>query len=158
MNATTRRDVLTGAAVAGAAALGLSAAQAGQEPAAKKPKPQCNNEPPVESKSHPEQCGPRELFAVVDTDGTLKRGLHVEGVSLLSPGIYEVTFRRDVRRGVYLATVGGHSYAGLPPTGYVSVQGRATNPHSVLVCTANSLGENVNMGFHLLVVCPEGFA
>jgi hypothetical protein len=69
-----------------------------------------------------------------------------------------VIFKRDVRRGVYLATVGGPGYAGLPPTGYVSVQGRSTNPRGVLVSTASAQGENVNMGFHLLVLGPDGYA
>jgi hypothetical protein len=98
------------------------------------------------------------LFAVVDGRGVLRRGMHVSSVAYLGPGLYEVIFRRDVRRGVYLATVGGHTSEGLPSTGYVSVQGRSTNPRGVLVCTANSLGENVDLGFHLLVVCPEGYA
>jgi hypothetical protein len=154
MNPATRREVLTGMA---AAALGATAATA-QQPADSRPRPRHNIEPPVDSKTHGEQLGPRELFAVVDAEGNLKRGMHVESVGVLGPGFYEVTFRRDVRRGVYLATVGGHGYVGLPPTGYVSVQGRASNPRSVLVCTANTQGENVSMGFHLLVVCPEGFA
>jgi hypothetical protein len=104
------------------------------------------------------ECGPRELVAAVDAGGTLRRGMHVAGVNYLGTGLYEVTFRRDVRRGVYLATVGGHTHEGLPPTGYVSVQGRSTNPRGVVVSTANSQGENVDMGFHLLVICPEGFA
>ena len=42
--------------------------------------------------------------------------------------------------------------------GCTSVQGRATNPRGVLVSTANAAGENVNIGFHLLVNCPNGCA
>jgi hypothetical protein len=156
MSGSTRRELLTGAAAAGAAALGVSAAAA-QEPKGKKPR-KGNNEAPVHSKASADEHGPRELFAVVDTDGTLRRGMHVAACGAVDIGIYEVIFKRDVRRGVYLATIGGHGYAGLPPTGYVSVQGRSTNPRAVLVSTCNTLGENVNMGFHLLVVCPDGYA
>jgi hypothetical protein len=94
----------------------------------------------------------------VDRNGKLCRGMHVAAVQQLDVGLYEVVFRREVRRGVYLATIGGHSNDNLPPTGYVSVQGRSTNPRGVLVSTANTQGENVNMGFHLLVVCPDGYA
>ena len=158
MKTTTRRQALARAAVAGAAALGVSAAAAAQAPKDKKPRPKGNNEPPVHSKASAEGYGPRELFAVVDADGKLRRGMHVAAVGALDQGLYEVIFRRDVRRGVYLATNGGHSYEGLPPVGSASVQGRATNPRGVLVSTANAQGENVNMGFHLLVICPDGYA
>jgi hypothetical protein len=157
MKPSTRREVLARAAAAGAGVLGVAAA-AGQDAPAKTPRTKCNCEPVLHSKAGPDDHGPRELFAVVDAGGSLRRGMHVARVVILAPGIYEVVFRRDVRRGVYLATIGGHSYEGLPPTGYVSVEGRATNPRSVLVATANAQGENVSMGFHLLIVCPDGYA
>jgi hypothetical protein len=72
--------------------------------------------------------------------------------------MYEVVFRRDVRKGVYLATIGGHAHEGVPPTGTISVQGRANNPKAVLVSTSDITGASVNREFHLLVVCPEGYA
>jgi hypothetical protein len=156
MNPLTRRDVLSGAAAAGAVALGVSAVAG--EPQNKKAREKCNCGPVVASKASADECGPRELFAIVDGRGRLHRGMHVARVSYLGPGLYEVTFKRDVRRGVYLATIGGHSQEDLPPTGYVSVQGRSNDPRGVLVSTANALGENVDMGFHLLVVCPDGYA
>lgn len=157
MKPSTRRDVLKQAALTGAATLGVAAAQAGDE----KPKParaKHNHEEPVPGKATADDHGPRELFAVVDGTGRLRRGMHVAAVNHLDVGLYEVVFRREVRRGVYLATIGGNGYEGLPPTGYVSVQGRATNPRGVLVSTCNTLGENVDMGFHLLVICPDGYA
>jgi hypothetical protein len=156
MKRLTRREVIGGAAAAGAAALSASAA-AGQ-PSNARPGPLVNSGPAVPSKARADDHGPRELFAVVDGRGRLRRGMHVADVARLGPGLYEVMFRRDVRRGVYLATIGDHAEEGLPPTGYVSVQGRSTDPRGVLVATANSQGENVDMGFHLLVVCPDGFA
>ena len=55
--------------------------------------------------------------------------------------------------------MGGHGYAGLPPVGSAGVVGRATNTRAVVVATTTRLtGENVKMGFHLLVVCPEAYA
>jgi hypothetical protein len=157
MKPSTRRDVLKQAALVGAATLGVGAAQAGQEKP-KEPKPKHNTEEPVPGKATADDHGPREMFAVVDRDGKLKRGMHVAAVRRIDVGLYEVEFRREVRCGCYQATIGGHGYDGLPPTGYVGVQGRATNPKAVLVSTCNTLGENVNLGFHLLVVCPDGFA
>jgi hypothetical protein len=141
------------AAVAGTAALGGAAAAA--EPVGK---PKVNREEVVASKAAAESCGPRELFAVVDLYGKLKRGLHVEAVNYLAQGTYEVIFKRDVRRGVYVATVGGDSCYGLPPPGMAGVMGRASNPRGVIVLTSNANAETVDMGFHLLVVCPEGYA
>jgi hypothetical protein len=137
-------------------ALGVSAAAG--EPQTKKPGQESNTGPATPSKARADDHGPRELFAVVDARGKLQRGIHVASVAYLGTGLYEVIFRRDVRCGVYLATVGGHGQEGLPPVGYVSVQGRSTNPRGVLVSTANSQGENVDLGFHLLVTCPDGYA
>jgi hypothetical protein len=155
MASSTRRQVLTRAAVVGAAALGVAADAPSKD---KKLNSKCNSEPAVASKASADEHGPRELFAVVDARGTLQRGMHVTAVRALGVGLYEVIFKRDVRRGVYLATVGGHGYGGLPPVGSASVQGRATNPRGVLVSTADAEGENVSMGFHLLVICPDGYA
>jgi hypothetical protein len=102
--------------------------------------------------------GPQLLFAVVDLDGKLRRGKHVVKVRPLGLGLYEVEFERDVRRGVYQATIGGSGYEGLPPIGYVSVTGRANNPRAVLVSTAGTQGDPAALPFHLLVMCPEGYA
>ena len=136
MKATTRREVLTAAA-----ALGIAGSATGQAPKEKKPRSRHNNEPTVASKASADNHGPREMFA----DGKLKRGMHVVGVAAIEEGIYEVVFRRDVRRGVYLATVGGHGYEGLPPVGIASVMGLSTNPRAVVVSTTNALGDNVSL-------------
>jgi hypothetical protein len=152
MKETTRREVLA------AAAVGVAGTAVAQTPKEKKPRPKRNNERAAASKASAEDYGPRQMFAVVDADGKLKRGMHAVAATALDQGLYEVVFRRDVRRGVYLASVGGHGYEGLPPVGFASVMGRSTNPRAVVVSTANALGENVNMGFHLLVVCPDGYA
>jgi hypothetical protein len=152
MTPITRREALQLTAAAGAVtALGATAA-------AQPPKGKANQEPPVPSQASAESHGPRELFAVVDQDGGLKRGLHAVAAKKLEIGVYEVTFNRDVRRGAYLATIGGASYGGLPPVGQIGVMGRVNNPRGVLVTTTNADGDPVDAGFHLLVICPEGFA
>jgi hypothetical protein len=95
MKAITRRGAIKLAAAAGATALGASAAKATAPPG----KTKCNQEPPVNSRSSAEKRGPCQLFAVVDADGNLKRGLHVVSARRLDVGTYEVIFSRDVRRG-----------------------------------------------------------
>jgi hypothetical protein len=154
MKPITRRGAIKLAAVAGATALGASAAKAVPPPG----KDKLNREPPVDSRSTEEKRGPCQLFAVVDADGTLKRGQHVVSTRKLDVGTYEVIFARDVRRGVYLATPGGHGYTGMPVSAIAMVQGRANNPRGVLVYTENLTGIALSSGFHLLVICPEGFA
>src|SRR5947209_2146184 len=138
MNPVTRREALGLVAAAGAA----TAAAAGEQPA-KKP----NGEPPVHSQSKPDKYGPRELFAVVDQDGTLKRGLHAVSAQRLGVGVYEVCFARDVRRGAYLATAGGHGYEGIPLSASAAVCGRASDPCGVLVYMTDNQGDPLSTGF-----------
>jgi hypothetical protein len=165
MNNVNRREAMKLAAAAGAGALAGPTVQAG-DPPAQKPKrnpergkrPKGNAEPAKESTATGEHYGPRELFAVVDSEGNLKRGMHVISSQCLDLGLYEVIFSRDVRRGVYLATPGGHGYSGVPPSAAASVSGRATDPRGVLVYMSDLQGDPMACGFHLLVVCPEGFA
>jgi hypothetical protein len=84
--------------------------------------------------------------------------MHVISSQCLELGLYEVIFNRDVRRGVYLVTPGGYGYMGVPPSAAASVSGRATDPRGVLVYLSDLSGDPMASGFHLLVVCPEGFA
>jgi hypothetical protein len=165
MHHMNRRDVMTLAATAGAVALAGPVAQAA-DPPAKQPKgkpelvrrPKGNTEPVKESTATAEHYGPRELFAVVDSEGNLKRGMDVVSSLCLDLGLYEVIFNREARRRVYLATLGGHGYSGLPLSAAASVTGWATNPRGVLVYMSDLQGDPLACGFHLLVVCPEGFA
>jgi hypothetical protein len=36
--------------------------------------------------------------------------------------------------------------------------GRASNPRAVFVFVSDMNGRQLSAGFHLLVICPEGFA
>jgi hypothetical protein len=151
----TRREAIQVAGATGSALLAASAVGAAQ---AQAKRAKINAEPPVHSRATPDSNGARELFAVVDMEGNLRRGLHVTGSKRLDVGVYEVVFNRDVRRGVYLATIGGHGYAGSPLAAIASVMGRATDPRGVLVFTSSLTGDQLDSGFHLLVICPEGYA
>jgi len=155
MSSVSRRDAMRLMAAGGAGALTASAVGAAEPAQEKKTH---NTEAPVASRAKPDTYGPREMFAVVDAEGNLKRGLHAVSTKRLGLGVYEVVFARDVRRGVYLATPGGHGYEGLPMAATASVMGRATEPNGVLVYTIDLTGAPTGTGFHLLVVCPEGFA
>jgi hypothetical protein len=143
------------AATAGAAALAASAAAAADPPPQK---PKANNETPVEGITTPESYGARELFAVVDWEGKLRRGLHAVSTKSLGVGYYEVIFDRNVRRGAYVVTTGGHGYEGVPPAAVANVMGRANDPRAVFVFVSDLTGAPIAAGFHLVVICPEGFA
>ena len=155
MKHLSRRQALGAVAATGAAALAGSAVAA-DPPADKRPK--LNLGPAAPGSTKPDRYGPRELFAVVDADGNLKRGLHAVSARVMDVGVYEVRFARDVRRGVYLATAGGHGYEGIPLAASVAVMGLAPDPRGVLVYTTDLTGAPLATGFHLLVVCPEGYA
>jgi hypothetical protein len=158
MKKSTRREAFRQAATAGALALGAvtAATTAAQEAGDKKARPPDTGTPPAPGKPAAAR-GPRELFAVVDEAGNLLRG-QAASIRRINVGLYEVTFRRDIRQGVCLATIASHSAKEMPPTGYIGVRAGAGNPGTVVVSTCNTLGENVNMGFNLLVICPEGSA
>jgi hypothetical protein len=155
MKRLNRREALGVVTTTGVVALARSAAAADTAPAKRRHR---NPGPAVPGTTKPDSHGPRELFAVVDFEGTLRRGLHAASSQRLDLGVYEVLFARDVRRGVYLATVGGHGYEGVPVAASVSVMGLASDPRGVLVYTSDLTGAPIATGFHLLVVCPEGYA
>ncbi len=155
-----RRDVLRAVATTGAAVLAGSAVAA--DPAPTKPadarKAKLNPGPAAPGSTKAESYGPRELFAVVDNEGNLRRGMHVVATQLMDVGVYQVIFKRDVRRGVYIASAGGHGYEGIPIPATAAVIGFAPDPRGVLVYMTDTTGNPINTGFHLLVVCPEGYA
>jgi hypothetical protein len=158
MDELTRRDAIRAAAV-GAAAVGTLALVGGAEKAAKaadKDHPNAGKE--AESKAAPISLGPREVWAVVGPDGKLCRGHYVKSSAKLATGQYEVIFTRDVRRGVYVATIGLCGSVGASAPGQINVVGRVTSPDGVFIETSDSSGRLVDLGFHLLVVNPEGFA
>jgi hypothetical protein len=155
MQNVTRRKAMQLIGTTGAAVLVTSPLGAAEQPGKKQ---KHNSEPTVASKAQPDSHGPREMFAVVDSEGTLRRGLHAVSSKRLDIGVYEVIFSRNVRRGVYLATPGGHGYAGVPLSATIAVMGRASDPRGVFFYTTNPQGDPLSTGFHLLVLCPEGYA
>jgi hypothetical protein len=155
MDHFNRREAMNLLATTGA--LGLAGpAFASADAQSKKAK--VNSERPIESTAVAESYGARELFAVVDREGNLRRGLHAVSSRSLALGHYEVVFDRDVRHGAYVASSGGQGYEGVPLAATANVMGRTNNPRGVCVFVANANGDPLAAGFHLIVICPEGFA
>jgi hypothetical protein len=92
------------------------------------------------------------MYAVVDASGTLARGRRAVSATRLATGAYEVVFRKDVRKGAYVATIGLSGSAGSSLPGEITVVGRAGNDRGVFVTTHSSGGAAADLGFHLAVL------
>jgi hypothetical protein len=154
MDEVTRRHAIKAAAAVGATVFGSSALLAdGQEE-----KTHPNEGVEVRSEAAAASFGLRELFGVVDQNGRLCRGRGAITSQKLGTGFYEVIFNRDVRLAAYIATIGLCGNVGSSSPGDISVVGRFNNPRGVFVATTDPSGKQSDRGFHLVVICPEGFA
>jgi len=98
-------------------------------------------------------AGSLENSAVVAPTGTLVRGRGTSTALRTAEGRYAVTFNRDVRGCVYVATIGDESTAATG-SGTVSVASNAVNPNSVNVRTARADNDvQRDRSFHLIVSC-----
>jgi hypothetical protein len=97
----------------------------------------------------------RPLFAVINTNGSLARGVGVTSSANLSDGAYEVIFNRNVTGCAYAATLGDGSLGTYD--GEVSATNRLFNSNGVFVETKNSAGTEANVPFHLVVTCSDAF-
>ncbi|MEV5695334.1 hypothetical protein [Micromonospora globbae] len=94
----------------------------------------------------------RVLFAVVNANGTLIRGLGVATADRLATGMYQVIFDQDVSAAGYVGTLGLPGSTGVAPAGVISVAGRTGIPNGVFVETFTSDGTAADRPFHLAVL------
>jgi hypothetical protein len=95
-------------------------------------------------------------WAVVDApSGDLVRGKNaVSSAKLTDPGLYTVTFDRDISACAMEATIGDGGTTPPPTSGEISVWRSATDPKVATVRTADSAGVAANdWPFHLAVLC-----
>lgn len=92
---------------------------------------------------------------VAATTGALTRAKGASAAAKLSdPGLYSVTFDRDVSACAYEATIGDGGTTPITTGGEVGVWRSATDPKVVTVRTADSAGAAVNtLPFHVTVLC-----
>ncbi|WP_089156808.1 hypothetical protein [Micromonospora sp. NBS 11-29] len=93
----------------------------------------------------------RVLFAVVDANGTLVRGLGATSATRLAAGMYQVAFDQDVAGAAYVGTVGLVGGGGLAPQGVVTVSPRTGIANAVFVETHAPSG-HADRPFHLTVL------
>ncbi|MET7965519.1 hypothetical protein [Micromonospora sp. NPDC005305] len=92
----------------------------------------------------------RVLFAVVDANGALVRGLGATSATRLAAGMYQVGFDQDVAGAAYIGTV-GPAAGGLAPQGAITVAPRTGIPNAVFVETYAASG-HTDRPFHLAVL------
>jgi hypothetical protein len=96
------------------------------------------------------------LWAVVDgTDGSLDRGNGVTSTTKSDTGDYQVRFNKNVRGCVYVATVGLPGSLGVELPGQIGVVGENASVRGVWIDTYDSLGNESDRSFHLLVDCDK---
>jgi hypothetical protein len=95
-----------------------------------------------------------QLWAVVNTDGTLARGRGATSADSLGvDGQYEVVFNRNVAGCAYAATL-GDAAASTGAEGVVTVAPRDGNANAVFVQTFDVLtSTEADLPFHLVVFC-----
>ena len=91
--------------------------------------------------------------AVVDSDGTLNRGVNAVSATHLMTGQYEVAFGSNVSECGYTATIGLSGTTGSSDFGTVNVAKRGGNKKAIFVQTFDTGGNLADLGFHLIVQC-----
>lgn len=101
-------------------------------------------------------CGPRIMWAVVNSDGTLARSTAGATSTHVTTGKYTVDFPTDVTGCALLGVNGLTGSVGAAPAAIVGTSGELGNAHGVFITTymesSSSFGLS-DASFHLLVVC-----
>ena len=94
------------------------------------------------------------LWAVIDGNtGNLDRGNGVTFTNKSDTGDYQVRFNKNVRGCVYVASVGLPGSVGVELPGQIGVVGENASVNGVWIDTYDSLGNEADRSFHLLVDC-----
>jgi hypothetical protein len=101
----------------------------------------------------------KDLWAVVNADGTLARGsTNAVSSGTTVGGGYEVIFNRDVTGCAYTATV-GNAAGGIPLARFAGVASRDGNPNGVHVRMWDQAGAlKADSAFHVIVDCGTATA
>jgi hypothetical protein len=100
-------------------------------------------------------CPTKDLFAVVESTGTLARGNRAISTSHLSTGNYEVIFDKNVNKCAFTASIGTTSTGSIPTPGVITVAGRAGNRAGVFIRIVDRNGNSLDSSFHLSVTCGK---
>jgi hypothetical protein len=98
-----------------------------------------------------------KLWAAVQANGALARGLGVVSTVQITTGLYEVTFNQNVSACGFIASLGSPGALNIPAGSAGTSQniggGFSNLPSQVLVSTTTSAGAGADRAFFLAVVC-----
>jgi hypothetical protein len=102
----------------------------------------------------PSPPAPNDVYtAFVQNDGDLKRGINVKSTKKLGKGEYQVIFKNDVDKCVWVASIGLPG-TGNPKPGIISTALRSGNNKGIYVITGDQGARVENLPFALIVTCP----
>ena len=92
----------------------------------------------------------------INANGRASRRVNIISIQKLAgfAGVYRVTFHGSISRCVFIATIGRCTAGASFPSGEVIAQLSNGGPNTVFVDTRNSLGQEADLPFNLVVVCP----
>jgi hypothetical protein len=95
------------------------------------------------------------FYAVVNADGSLARAFPASKAAAIhiTTGTYEVDLKNDLTGCAYTASIGLSGSSGASAPGFVTVVGRAGQPHGMFIQTYNAAGTLTDLGFHVQVAC-----
>jgi hypothetical protein len=99
----------------------------------------------------------KTMFAVVNADGTLRRGTAGTTSSLFAGGFtgdYTVTFPRAVNGCAWVASITALVDGNNPIDGQIGVTAQSGTPNSLYVQGQNSAGTDAEVPFTVIVNCP----
>jgi len=111
---------------------------------------------PTVTKSQSHSIRPIDIWAVVNSDGSLARGERVVRAFRAAtdiPGVYVVRTTRDVTFCSYVATIGLAATEGEAAPGFIVVNRRFDDPKAVFIHTYDSQGFDADLAFHLKISC-----
>lgn len=147
MSKLTMAGITLAAAAALTGGLLTSAAHAG--PSA----PNTNNPNPSSAGITADAAVPQRVFAVVNADGTKLRGKAVASTTLLSTGVYDVRFNRDISTCSWVGMVGRGDFVGTTGPGVVTATGRNGTNNGLYIDVYGSDYVHANLPFHIDVIC-----
>jgi hypothetical protein len=104
------------------------------------------------------QIDQKTMFAVVDADGSLRRGTAGTTSALFTdgmlPGDYAVTFPRSIAECAWVASVTATADGLNPARGQIGVTVLTSSPDTVYIQGQNSAGVEMEAPFTLIVSCP----
>jgi hypothetical protein len=98
--------------------------------------------------------GAAQLGGSYNSDGTIIVGIGAAGnATVISTGVYEVKFKRNISACVWTGTIGFGTFSGSTAASSISVTGRVFTNNSLFVQTFNSGGTATNLPFAVHVIC-----